>query len=328
MFIDIARRTFFWLWKAVFVIFFLCSSVSYAGKVIDIAVNDDETLLLTAQGKTAKLWEIATHKLIHEFSIPEDELTRDDAGEFSRNIYAVRFFNNQVVIAGASRGIYFFDVKSKKNAHTIPTEADHIADICISPNKEFFAAATGFDGMSLWKAKTWELISSDNNYNGDISTSCAFVEKDKFLVTGVDGYLRLYHSSGGLISKMNFDTYHPSLVIASPERNKFSLFFENKENLFVGIGTVEPISIIQKEQLHMQNNRTFAFSDDGKFIYTTTVSSSEVNNYAIYKFDADNLILKRKVLSLKKPAQRIFYLRSKKILIVDDENSWHLVSST
>ena len=78
------------------VIFALClaSSIAFGQAITDIAVNDDETLLLTAQGKTAKLWEIATEKVIREFVIPEDDLSLSKGKEFGGKVYAVNFYGS------------------------------------------------------------------------------------------------------------------------------------------------------------------------------------------------------------------------------------------
>lgn len=276
MFIDITKKP-SWLWKIIFIIPFLCSSIAYAQAITNIAVNDDESLLLTAQEKVARLWEIDTGKVIREFSIPEDVFTFRRESKYSGNIYATEFVDNNIVLAGVSSMIYFFDLESGKSSYKLYSGFDStVMDMCKSPDGKFFAATLGEKGLLIWRLKEeeGELLIHDEDYNNEYVWECGFLENNRLISTSGDGFLRLYDMNFGLIGKLQLpDKTLSSLLSIHPDKEKFVISRGKKWEGFITIGEVKDSKIhlqedVRKRSINDSNfTRAMCWSADGKYLY-------------------------------------------------------------
>ena len=81
------------------------TSTTKTAPIVDIAVNSDETLLATAQGKEIAIWDIKTGKRISTTQMPIED---DNGKEFFGNIYSIKFLPNQDLLAFAGAGSYIY----------------------------------------------------------------------------------------------------------------------------------------------------------------------------------------------------------------------------
>ena len=169
-----------------------------AAPIVDIAVNADETLLATAQGKKVIVWDLQTGKKKYDLQIEEKDWLADykHAGDIMTVAFDPK--GQWIVIGGVSNYIYFFESASGKYISKIKTPNELTAEICLSADGTL-VAAVGTEGFFLFKTFK-DILFFENNGDMQVTTNCAFVG-DKSITSTTDGYLRLYDNKGNLLIK-------------------------------------------------------------------------------------------------------------------------------
>lgn len=156
--------------------------------------------------KTVRAWSLSDGRLVDTLRVPAG------AGDEGR-LYslAVSPGGRWLATGGATKAvtegrgnyhIYLFDRDSRELSAFIASLPDVVNHLCFSPDGEFLAASLGSGGMRVWSVGDWQLVSSDQAYEG-ASHGCAFSSRGRLVTTSLDGHVRLYDSASfGLLAKV------------------------------------------------------------------------------------------------------------------------------
>lgn len=240
--------------------------------IVDIAVNTNETLLATAQGKEIAIWDIKTGKRISTTQMPIED---DNGQEFFGHIYSIKFLPNQdlLAFAGAGSYIYLYDLKKKELILRLPTGLSvNIASICVSPDGQYLAAT--YMGVKIWLLSDQKRIIFDENYNNGIALSCDFSYKNNLITSTTDGSLHLYNldnTSSKLIRTRRFDGLTIFKISLHQKTEKLAISYIKDGKFSLGIANMRNLTIDAEADGENINDIIFArgltWSKDGEYLY-------------------------------------------------------------
>ena len=178
----------------------------HTASVRALEVDQSAGVFFTASDdKTVRAWSLSDGRLVDTLRVPAG------AGDEGR-LYALAVSpqGRWLATAGATQAvtegrgnyhIYLFDRDSQELSAFIASLPDVVNHLCFSPDGGFLAATLGSGGMRVWSAGDWQLVASDQAYEG-ASHGCAFSPQGQLVTTSLDGHVRLYDSASfGLLAK-------------------------------------------------------------------------------------------------------------------------------
>jgi WD40 repeat protein len=202
------------------------------------ALSPDGALVVTPGGNTAKLWDVASGKLIRVFqghaksvsavtfspggrfvlSGSQDEtlkLWETSTGRLIRTfegpigwVHAVAFSVNGRTVLGAGHGkaIALWETDTGSLMRTLPQ--DHSVNTAIfSPDGKFIASGHGNDGhgsLKLWDAATGSLIRTfAGSHEMDVTSLSFSPDGTRLISTSLDGTLKLWEPASGRLIRSN-----------------------------------------------------------------------------------------------------------------------------
>ncbi len=169
-----------------------------------IGVDAANRFLVTgSDDKTARLWDLATGRLLRTFRLP---IGPGDEGK----VFAVAISpDGQTVAVGGWTGyawdqsisIYLFDRASgqlRRRLTGLPQVINHLA---YAPDgQRLVAALGGKNGIRVWRTRDYSLVGEDREYGAD-SYGAAFDRAGRLVTTSYDGFVRLYDAELRLLAK-------------------------------------------------------------------------------------------------------------------------------
>lgn len=246
----------------------------HAAVIRRIGVDRGGRFLVTASGdKTARVWEIASGKLLRVLRVPLD--TRNDGELFST---AMSPDGNKIAVGGWTSksgwdtNIYVFDRESGRLLRRLPNLPNVINHLVFSPDGKYLAAALGSRGVYVYETSGWTQVGSDSDYVQD-SYGADFDQSGRRLVTGCyDGYLRLYSVSPGgitlLAKKAAGGGKKPISVKFSPDGGKIAVGFTGTTE--VNVVSASDLSLLFAPDTTGAANgdlSSVAWSADGNTLY-------------------------------------------------------------
>ncbi|MCB0631430.1 MAG: peptidase C14, partial [Lewinella sp.] len=194
----------------------------------NIDTDQQGRYLLTASfDKTAKLWDIATGKLIRTFRPP---IGIENIGKL--NAAAISPDGNTVAIGGYSQkkehAIYIFDVTSGQMINWVPGQEGVILDLEYSSDGRYLAASRGKgSGIQVYRSSTYTEVFADRNYDND-TYGIAFDKSGRLATACIDGYIRLYDQNFKLLKQLKTSVGNwPFSLSFSPDGAHLAVGYED-----------------------------------------------------------------------------------------------------
>lgn len=301
-----------------------------AEPIINAAVNADETLLVTVQGKKATVWEIATGKKLYDVQMPEEDWSYKEL-ENSGRIMVATFDpkNRWFAVGGVANGIYFFDIKSGILKKTVVPNVRFIEDICVSPNGNFLID-TFIGGLSIWDTTKWtrKHIKKDNKEHIPVG-ECLFMSNKRFMTASDNGDLDIFDVDGKNIitKKIARDVGDIHSISISADKDKFAVSFDNGEREFLFIGDTEYLSTteINTDDINGTNfARSLSWGKD-YVLFSAGAFGDRVEKFNIIAWVLDNSdnLRGRYMLGVSQGIiQKIISLKNGNFIIATVEPSW------
>jgi hypothetical protein len=306
------------------------TSTTKTAPIVDIAVNSDETLLATAQGKEIAIWDIKTGKRISTTQMPIED---DNGSEFFGIVYAVIFLPQKNILgfSGVSSYIYFYDIDKHKIITKLATDTlIDITSLCTSPDGRYIAAT--YKGVQVWQVSNWEKIMDDKTYGNTLSSlsfSCEFSRDNKLITSALDGTLRLYkikneHVELTKINKLNNSTIFKLALHQDSERIAVSYMKDGE--FFLGIGNVNDLIIEDKVDESNINNVIFArgltWSQNGTYLYAGGKYHNMDGKAPVFYWTDNGLGKRYQILGGNTYVQSIVAIKNGSIIVATADPSW------
>ncbi|WP_314889379.1 hypothetical protein [Cardiobacterium hominis] len=307
---------------------------TYAAEpIINGAVNADETLLVTVQGKKATVWEISTRKKLYDVQMLEEDWIAHP--KYSGKIMVASFDpkNRWLIVAGWASKIYFFDVGKGNLVKKVSAYPEVTDDICLSPNNNLMATIS--NGIYLWNLS--ELPSSYiKKINGEETIlRCVFVNNN-IVALSSKGYFTYYSKDGSIIDKYELPHgFYPLRIFANSKNNQFAVtgVMKNivKNEYTIYTGGFLPFSLKEKINFNNPDNMDFArglaWSIDGNELFFGG-KYRDKDKYKIIKWNNTNL---EKVKFLKQDGdsfiQKLITLKDGSIVVITAYSPWFLIQN-
>ena len=223
----------------------------HTASISKIAMDAENRYLVTAsRDKTARVWELATGKLIRTLRPPI-------GGGNQGNLHAIAISPDGTTIAcGGFTGyewessfvIYLFDLQSgllKSRMTGLPGPIIHL--IYSKDGKYLAATLGGKSGIRLFRTSDYSLVAEDKDY-GDGSLGADFDTSGRLVTTSYDGYARLYEIRMESLSPLKIlakrklhRTRQPHHVAFSPDGSKIAVgFIDSPRSMFFRAKTSPP----------------------------------------------------------------------------------------
>ena len=174
----------------------------HAAAIRRISVDGANRYLVTASDdKTARVWELATGRLLRVLRPPIGE---GDEGK----LYAVAISPDGRTIAvggwtspdGFNTNIYVYDRESGRLMRRIPGLANVTFHLVFSRDGQWLAATLyGKNGIRVYETKNYTQVGEDRDYGSD-SYGADFDASGRLVTSCFDGYVRVYdRASGGAL---------------------------------------------------------------------------------------------------------------------------------
>jgi WD40 repeat protein len=238
-----------------------------------IAVDAAERYLVTASyDKTARVWELATGKLLRILRPP---LGDGDEGK----LYAVAVSPDGATVAVGgwtgydweqSASIYLFDRDSGRLIRRITGLPDVIHHLAWSPpdGRYLAAALGGANGIRLYRTTDFSEAPPDAAY-GAVSYWLDFDRQGRLVTSSFDGFIRLYDAGFRLLAKQPAPGgKNPYSVRFSPEGDRVAVGFN--DSTAVNVLSGQDLSLLYAPDTSRVDNgnlMTVAWSQDGRTLY-------------------------------------------------------------
>jgi len=250
----------------------------HAAAISRIAIDAENRYLVTAsRDKTARVWELATGKLIRTLRPP---IGGGDQG----NLQAIAISPDGTTIAcGGFTGyeweksfvIYLFNFQSGLLKSRITGLPGPIFYLIYSKDGKYLAATLGGkSGIRLFRTSDYSLVAEDKDYGGS-SFGADFDTSGRLVTTSYDGYTRLYEIRMESLSPLKIlakrklhRTRQPHRVAFSPDGSKIAVGFIDSTEVNVLSGKdlshlLSPNTTGVKDG----NLKCVTWSTDGRFLY-------------------------------------------------------------
>lgn len=243
-----------------------------------IAMDAENRYLVTAsRDKTARVWELATGKLIRTLRPPI-------GGGNQGNLQSVAISPDGTTIAcGGFTGfgwersfvIYLFDFQSGLLKNRVTGLPSAIFHLIYSKDGKYLAATLGAkSGIRLFRTSDYSLVAEDKDY-GDSSHGADFDASGRLVTTSMDGYTRLYEIRMESLSPLKIlakrklhRTRLPHHVAFSPDGSKIAVGFMNSTEVNVLSGKdLSHLFSPNTSGAKDGNFKCVTWSPDGRFLY-------------------------------------------------------------
>lgn len=206
-----------------------------------IGVDAANHYLVTASDdKTARVWELATRKLLRVLRPP---LGAGNEGKL--NAVALSPDGRTVAVGGwtghewdQTMSIYLFDRESGRLVQHITGLPSVITHLVYAPDGRWLAAMLGGqNGVRVYETSGYKLVGKDRDY-GNASYGADFDAAGRLVTTCDDGYLRLYErASGGALrlkaKRKAAGGAQPSSVSFAPDNLSIAVGFDDSTKVAV-----------------------------------------------------------------------------------------------
>lgn len=204
---------------------------THTAAIRQLAIDPDEQLLITASDdKTARVWEIATGRLLHTIRVP---VGADDTGR----LYAAAVSPRRVLALagttvgrGATQRIYLYDLASMALTRTLSAGKGEIKRLQWSPDGELLAAAeAGVPGFRIFTADG-ELV-HEERLPAD-AWNLTLSQNGLLALPVSNGTVRLYGIAGRveLLATLRTGLPDPRGLQFSPDGNLLAVGYQSRKS--------------------------------------------------------------------------------------------------
>jgi len=250
----------------------------HTASISKIAMDAENRYLVTAsRDKTARVWELATGKLIRTLRPPI-------GGGNQGNLHAIAISPDGTTIAcGGFTGyewersyvIYLFDFQSGRLKSRITGLPGTIFYLIYSKDGKYLAATLGDrSGIRLFRTSDYSLVAEDTDY-GDSGSGADFDAGGRLVTASFDGYTRLYEirmespAPLKILAKRKLHrTHQPHHVAFSSDGSKIAVGFINSTEVNVLSGTdLSYLFSPNTSGVKAGSFKCVTWSLDGRFLY-------------------------------------------------------------
>jgi WD40 repeat protein len=178
-----------------------------------IGLNAAGTLMATgSDDKTARLWALpqgghGSPELLRTLRVPI-------GGGYEGRIYAVALSPDgkwmaasgwdadYVAVGSGTVSVYIFEAATGRLVTRLGGLDNVVLHLAFSPDGSRVAATLGTgEGVRVWDAASWRLVSEDKDYGGKNSYGAAFDSANRLYTVAFDGQIRRYGANGRLEAK-------------------------------------------------------------------------------------------------------------------------------
>lgn len=200
--------------------------------------------------KTARIWEIATGKLLQVLRPP---LGKNEEGM----LYAVALSpDGQMVAVGGWTGwewsgkaqIYLFERSTGQLVRRLTDLPHRVLNLIFSPDGRWLAATLkAGKGLRVWNTNTWDSPLADSDYLGD-SYGSSFGRDGRLATTDLDGQIRLYQLTPNSLTLLG-----KTRPISG--KNPYGISFSpDGQQLAVGYDDVAKVDVLDAHTLALRFN--------------------------------------------------------------------------
>lgn len=241
-----------------------------------ISIDRDNRYLVTASDdKTARVWELASGKMLRVLRPPIGE---GDEGK----LYAVALSpDGRTVVTGGwtkgetgSHNIYIFERESGRILGRIAGLPDVILHLTYSPDGSRLAAALGGkNGIRVYETSGYRQLFADSDFSND-SYGADFSSAGWLVTSCADGFLRLYEPTADnrvfrLVAKRKVERGgQPFSVSFSPDGNEIAVGFADSTNVaVVSERDLSPLFAPSTDSVDNGSLCNVAWSADGRALF-------------------------------------------------------------
>ena len=298
------------------------------------AVNTDETLLATVQGKTATLWDIANGEKKYEWHMPDDDWAKEY--QYAGKIWDIAFVpqSDEIAVAGTANKIYFFDTRTGKlegqsDAELSGVDNDYaITHICIAQDGKLLATIS--QKNLILKEKESGRIIMKKDTSDRLILQCQFTPDHRLLTSTnsrvlpnntVIQSLNLYQNNGTPLAEEILPAEeYPFWIAIAPNGKNFAYQSVVKNTATLNISNTDTLKKIQtldaKEINHSEFARGLAWSPDSKKFYAGGKYHDSNGVYPVVEWHGENFSQRRILNGGKQFIQKIFALKNGKLIVV------------
>ena len=283
------------------------------------AVNTDETLLATVQGKTATLWDIANGEKKYEWHMPDDDWAKEY--QYAGKIWDIAFVpqSDEIAVAGTANKIYFFDTRTGKlegqsDAELSGVDNDYaITHICIAQDGKLLATISQ-KNLILKEKESGRQFTPDHRLL--TSTNSRVLPNNTVIQS-----LNLYQNNGTPLAEEILPAEeYPFWIAIAPDGKNFAYQSVVKNTSTLNISNTDTLKKIQtldaKEINHSEFARGLAWSPDSKKFYAGGKYHDSNGVYPVVEWHGENFSQRRILNGGKQFIQKIFALKNGKLIVV------------
>ena len=299
------------------------------------AVNPDETLLATVQGKTATLWGIANGEKKYEWHMPDDDWAKES--QYAGKIWDIAFVpqSDEIAVAGTANKIYFFNTRTGKlegqsDAELSGVDNDDyiIMRICIA--QDGILLATISQRNLILKEKESGRIIMKKDISDELIFQCQFTPNHRLLTSTntrvlpnntIVQSLNLYQNDGTPLAEEILPAEeYPFWIAIAPDGKNFAYLSVVKHTSTLNISNTDTLKKIQtldaKKINHSGFARGLAWSPDSKKFYAGGKYHDSNGVYPVVEWHGENFSQRRILNGGKQFIQKIFALKNGKLIVV------------
>jgi WD40 repeat protein len=249
----------------------------HLGAIKSLSTDAAEKFLVTASDdKTVRVWDIASGRQLNVLRPPIGDA---DEGK----MYAAAITPDGATIAAGgwtgpeTHSIYIFDRASARIRHVISGLKGVTLRLSYSPDGRYLVAASGEDGIRLYRTPDYFLAGEDKLYKGNANWavfSPAFAKDGLLATAGEDLYVRVYRvlPTGRLQllrKRISQRKEEPNCLAFSPDASQLAVSFAYDAYAVVEVWNPNTLARVFALGADTTTGQaaTVAWSADGKYLY-------------------------------------------------------------